>query len=226
MYLIAEIGSNWDGDIELAKDHIMACKEAGADAVKFQLWKTDIVYPNNPENKKWEMSFKQAKELYLFARQVGITCFFTPSYPEAVDFLESIKVPMYKIASVTSAQKHPLALETMKKVADTGKPVIISYGYGNQTMGVFRYSKLIKMECVAEYPAKIEDYEDNEYIDLSDHTKGTNLMFQWVRDYRNPIIEKHVKLRDNSSPDSPFSLYTDELADFITLSKSSLFKLG
>jgi sialic acid synthase SpsE len=231
VYLIAEIGSNWDGDIELAKDHIMACKEAGADAVKFQLWKTDIVYPNNPENKKWEMSFKQAKELYGYSRQMGITCFFTPSYPEAVDFLESIKVPMYKIASVTSAQKHPLALETMKKVAITGKPVIISYGMGNESGDIFKENHLIRLNCVSKYPAKPSDYEYKYdkvygYVGLSDHTKGTSLMISYLQQYPDIVIEKHVKLRDNSSPDSPFSLYIQELADFITLSKSSLFKLG
>ena len=224
MYVIAEIGSNWDGDIELAKDHIAACKQAGADAVKFQLWKTEIVYPNNPENKKWEMSFKQAKELYLFARQMGIICFFTPSYPEAVDFCESIKVPMYKIASVTSAMKHEYSLETMHKVAATGKPVIISYGYGDKTDGIFSNNKLFELHCVSKYPAQVEDYNLNTWKadGISDHTLGTSLMYMNNR----PIIEKHVKLRDNSSPDSPFSLYTQELADFITLSKSSLFKLG
>lgn len=220
MFLIAEIGSNWDGDMELAKETIDQCLFAGADMVKFQLWKTDIVYPNNPENKKWEMSFEQAKELYNYA---GGKCFFTPSYPEAVDFLESIHIPIYKIASVTSAQKHPYALETMQKVADTGKPVIISYGYGDKTGKIFNHNQRINLSCVAKYPAKLSDYNDISYLDgISDHTMGTALMYRRC----NGIIEKHVKLRDNSSPDSPFSLYTKELADFITLSKSSLFKLG
>jgi len=219
MFLIAEIGSNWDGDIELAKDTIMACKEAGADAVKFQLWKTDIVYPNNPENKKWEMSLDDAYELNAYCNVIGIMCLFTPSYPEAVDFLESIHTPMYKIASVTSAMKHPYSLEVMHKVAETGKPVIISYGYGDRTEDIFKWSKRFDMGCVAEYPAKISDY-NGKYTHLSDHTKGTSLMLNWLVTRPDCIIEKHVKLRDNSSPDSPFSLYTDELADFITLSKS------
>ncbi|MBL7018890.1 MAG: N-acetylneuraminate synthase family protein [Nitrosopumilus sp.] len=217
MFLIAEIGSNWDGDITLAKDTIDACKNAGADAVKFQLWKTDIVYPNNPENKKWQMSFDQAKFLYKYAKTMDMLCFFTPSYPEAVDFLENeLHVPMYKIASVTSAMKHPYSLEVMHKVADTGKPVIISFGYGDNTDKIFEQSKLIMLECVSKYPANYNDYKSIGYHGVSDHTIGTNLMF----DNKHKIIEKHVKLRDNSSPDSPFSLYTDELADFITLSKS------
>ncbi len=223
MFLIAEIGSNWDGDIELAKDHIAACKQAGADAVKFQLWKTDIIYPNNPENKKWEMSFEQFEELYCYAKGIGIMCFATPSYPEAVDFCEELKVPMYKIASVTSALKHPLAQETMEKVAATGKPVIISYGYGNKTGDIFKDSFVIKLDCVSKYPAKIGDYGDpfrTNYNGLSDHTIGTNNILKFIKFNPWAIIEKHVKLRDNSSPDNPFSLYTQELADFITLSKS------
>ena len=223
MFLIAEIGSNWDGDITLAKDTIDACKNAGADAVKFQLWKTDIVYPNNPENKKWQMSFDQAKFLYKYAKTMDMLCFFTPSYPEAVDFLENeLHVPMYKIASVTSAMKHPYSLEVMHKVADTGKPVIISYGYGDRTDNIFIGNAFLNLDCVPKYPAKLMDYSLHDGWGLSDHTKGTSLMC--YKDF--PIVEKHVKLRDNSSPDSPFSLYIDELADFITLSKSSLFKLG
>ena len=222
MYIIAEIGSNWDGDIQLAKDHIDACINAGVDAVKFQLWRTDIVYPNNPENKKWEMDFDTARKIYHYAHN-RITCFFTPSYPEAVDFCEEIKVPMYKIASVTSALKHPLAQETMDKVAATGKPVIISYGYGDYTHNTFSPRQLLQLECVAKYPAKISDYSSYSTLDgISDHTVGTTLMYHRL----NGIIEKHVKLQDNSSADSPFSLYMQELADFITLSKSSLFKLG
>ena len=218
MFLIAEIGSNWDGDMELAKDNIVACKEAGADAVKFQLWKTEIVYPNNPENKKWEMSFDQCKELKEFSDAIGIMFLCTPSYPEAVDFLESIKVPMYKVASVTSAMKHPYSLETMHKIADTGKPVIISHGYGfsNKVNDIFKNNKVISLKCVPKYPANLEDYNMVSGDGLSDHTRGTSLMFL----YTDRMIEKHVKLRDNTSPDSPFSLYTKELADFITLSKS------
>lgn len=222
MYVIAEIGSNWDGELQLAKDTIDACINAGADAVKFQLWKTDIVYPNNPENKKWELDFDTAKKIYFYCKG-RITCFFTPSYPEAVDFCESIKVPMYKIASVTSAMKHEYSLETMHKVAATGKPVIISYGYGDKTGQIFDHKQKLNLSCVAKYPAEIDDYSEHGTMNgISDHTVGTTLMYH----RRDGIIEKHVKLMDNSSPDSPFSLYTDELADFITLSKSSLFKLG
>ena len=225
MYVIAEIGSNWDGSLKLAIDHIDACVSAGVDAVKFQLWRTNIVYPNNPENKKWELDFATAEEIYEYARNVhGITCFFTPSYPEAVDFCEEIKVPMYKIASVTSAMKHEYSLETMHKVAATGKPVIISYGYGDKTGDIFNDNLTIDMQCVAKYPAKSSEYSN--YGHLSDHTLGTSLMFDFISYDPDIVIEKHVKLMDNSSPDSPFSLYTQELADFITLSKSSLFKLG
>ena len=169
------------------------------------------------------MSFDQAKFLYKYAKTMDMLCFFTPSYPEAVDFLENeLHVPMYKIASVTSAMKHPYSLEVMHKVADTGKPVIISYGYGDRTEDIFDGVMLYEMECVAQYPAELVDY-GNEYDNLSDHTKGTSLMLSWIHEKRhiyNTIIEKHVKLRDNSSPDSPFSLYIEELADFITLSKS------
>lgn len=220
MFLIAEIGSNWDGDIQLAYKTIDACKHAGADAVKFQLWKTEIIYPDNPENKKWELSFEQCEKLKLYCDQIGIMFLCTPSYPEAVDFLESLKVPMYKVASVTSAMKHPFSLETMHKIADTGKPVIISNGYGNRTENIFKDNHIFELNCVAKYPAKISEYNQfSDYDGVSDHTTGTTLMFRWIKRNHDVIIEKHVKLRDNSSPDSPFSLYTKELADFITLSK-------
>lgn len=238
MFLIAEIGSNWDGDLELAMTHIQKCASAGADAVKFQLWKQEIVYPDRPEMKKYELSFEQCKKLKNLADSLGIIFICTPSYPEAVDFLESIRVPMYKIASVTSAQKHPYAKEVMEKVAKTGKPVIISYGYGDETDDVFRNNKpLVRLSCVSKYPAKLDDYiherrfgrgsySISDYRDLSDHTIGTSLMNWFLAKYDNPVIEKHVKVRDNSSPDSPFSLYISELADFIIISKSLFSKLG
>lgn len=230
MYVIAEIGSNWIGNLDSALEIIDACKEAGADAVKFQMWDADMLYDG--KNKEFQMDEYDMYMIMNHCKNQKIICFATPSYPEAVDILEDLHVPMYKIASITSAQKHPKAEETMKKVAKTGKPVIISTGFGDKTGDIFKNSYTRNLRCVPEYPAQMQDYlKMREKVEgISDHTIGTNLMYYTLfteRDHNKPmILEKHVKIEDNESPDSPFSLHTDELADFITLSKSPFVNLG
>ena len=104
--MVAEIGSNWEGDFKKAEKIITECKKAGADAVKFQMWRaTDLYTKSHPLwnfIKKSEITFEKAKKLKNICDKVGIEFFCSAFYPEAVEFLEKLGVKRYKIASRSS----------------------------------------------------------------------------------------------------------------------------
>ena len=128
--IVAEIGSNWEGSVNKAKKIIHECKKAGADAIKFQMWRAEDLYntsnPNWKNIKKSELTFEQVKKIKGFADQIGIEFFCSVFYPEAVNFLETLKVKKYKIASRTCLLKDPYSLDTLVTKARTKKPMIIN----------------------------------------------------------------------------------------------------
>ena len=133
VFLIAEIGSNWEGDISIAKKLIKQSQNAGANAVKFQMWRAEDLYPSHPlfkKIKKTELSFNVAKKLKFFSDSIGIEFFCSVFYPEAVDYLESLGVKRYKIASRTCTLNDPLSLETLSAVNHSKKSTIVSMGMG------------------------------------------------------------------------------------------------
>ena len=132
--VVAEIASNWDGSIAKAKKIIKECKKAGADAVKFQMWRANDLYNSKHPSwkfiKKSEITFEKATKIKQIADKTGIEFFCSAFYPEAIKFLEKLKVKRYKIASRTCLLKDPFALETLQEKSATQKPVIISMGMG------------------------------------------------------------------------------------------------
>ena len=132
--IIAEIASNWEGDIKKAKKLILESKKAGADGVKFQMWRAADLYTEEHSEwkniKKSELSFEQTKELKKYADKIEINFFCSAFYPEAVLHLESLNVNQYKVASRTCLFKDPNSLETLQAKAKTGKKIIISMGMG------------------------------------------------------------------------------------------------
>ena len=132
--IVAEIGSNWEGSVLKAEKIIFECKKAGADAVKFQMWRAKDLYsknhPNWKEIKKSELTFEKAKKIKKIADRLGIEFMCSVFYPEAVDFLETLNVKKYKIASRTCLMKDPYSIEVLKSKALTKKPIIISMGMG------------------------------------------------------------------------------------------------
>ena len=132
--IVAEIGSNWEGSITKAKKIIHECKKAGANAVKFQMWRAEDLYtrshPNWKNIKKSELTFDKARKIKEYSDKQNIEFFASAFYPEAVDFLESLNVKKYKIASRTCLFKDPFSRETLTKKSLTKKPVIISMGMG------------------------------------------------------------------------------------------------
>ena len=229
--VVAEIGSNWEGNIIKAKKIISKCKKSGADAVKFQMWRADDLYntkhPSWKVIKKSELTFNQASILKKFADKIKIDFFCSAFFPEAVDFLESINVKRYKIASRTCLLKDPFALETLKKKASTKKPVIISMGMGGnkkKILGIFLKNNKTFCYCISEYPLEFEKIDwamAPQYDGFSDHTMGimAPIIFTILKKIKNSkkiYIEKHVKLKNSKGPDASTSITTEQLKELIS----------
>ena len=228
--LVAEIASNWEGSVTKAKKLIKECKRAGANAVKFQVWRATDLYnkkhPNWKEIKKSELTFEKIKLLKNFADRNNIDFFCSLFYPEGVEFLNSLRVKMYKVASRTCLLNDPYSFETLQKVAQTGKPVIISMGMGgnkNKIKKIFSQNKITFCYCISEYPTalnKIQWNEAKKYDGFSDHTLGiiAPIIFTMLKkrnNIKNIIIEKHVKLKNSKGPDASSSIDTDELKQLV-----------
>jgi pseudaminic acid synthase len=245
--LIAEISANHNGDLNKAKKLISLAKENGADAVKLQTFTPSGMTLNHKgtdfkikvgawkDKYLWDLYLKAQtklewhKELFAHAKKNKIICFSAPFHEEAVDFLEKLKCPIYKIASFEITD-----LELIKYIALKKKPMIIStglssleeidsaydtaYKYGNKNISL--------LYCVSSYPAPITDFNLNNIkimkqrynctIGLSDHSTDSDVAKAAIASGAE-IIEKHIKLPgDKSSLDSKFSLSTDKLREFKT----------
>ena len=228
--IVAEIGSNWEGDIKKAKKIISECKKVGANAVKFQMWRTDDLYQNHPQYdliKRSELTFVKAEKLKKFSDDEGIEFFCSPFYPEAVDFLDKLGVKRFKVASRTCTLNDPHSLETLKKIAETKKSVIISMGMGGnkkQIMKIFSKNKTIFCYCISEYPTSLEKInwkEAEKYDGFSDHSMGivAPSLFTLLKKQVNAkhiTIEKHVKLENSKGPDASTSITTEQLKALTT----------
>ena len=224
-YIIAEIGSNHNQSLELAFKSIDAAIECGADAVKFQSINVDELYYQPSEqiktlHKKIDMQEEWHLLLTEYCKKKEITFFSAPTYLRAVDLLEDIKIPLYKLASAQIGTFPQL----IEKVAATGKPVILSTGIVTITelrgiVDIFKRNnnnKFIILHCNSIYPTpyskvhlNIMDQYKNEFgciVGFSDHSSdiyapivATALGAQ--------VIEKHFALDCKLPvPDAPFSL--------------------
>ena len=225
-FIVAEIASNWEGSLSKATKLIQESKNAGANAVKFQMWRADDLYnkkhPNWKFIKKSEITFEKAKKLKKIADKVGIEFFCSAFYPEAIGLLEKLKVKRYKIASRTCLLKDSYSLETLQEKSITKKPVIISMGMGGNKIKIkeiFSKNKVTFCYCISEYPTafnKIQWNEAKKYNGFSDHTLGiiAPIVFSVLKKQQGSkyvIIEKHVKLKNSKGPDASSSIDTDEL---------------
>ena len=229
-FIVAEIASNWEGSFTKATKLIQESKNAGADAVKFQMWRANDLYnvkhPNWKFIKKSEITFEKAKKLKKIADKIKIEFFCSAFYPEAVEFLEKLKVKRYKIASRTCLFKDPFSLETLQKKSNTRKPVIISMGMGGNQKRInhiFTKNKKTFCYCISEYPTNIEKINWKKAVTFngfSDHTLGitasiTFALLKKQQNSQNIIIEKHVKLSNSKGPDASSSIDTNELSKLV-----------
>jgi N,N'-diacetyllegionaminate synthase len=232
VFVIAEIGINHGGDTDIARKLIDEAVVSGVSAVKFQTYITEKrVAKDSPIFdilKKCELSFDEERELFDYASEKGITAFSTPFDEESVDFLASVDSPCYKIASFDLVNK-----ELLKKVAQIGRPVIMSRGMADQkeideAVEILNAGgvDIALLHCVSAYPvnsvsslnlATIRALGDryNCPIGFSDHTVGTEAAQYAVAAGAN-IIEKHFTLsREADGPDHALSTEPVEMKSMV-----------
>jgi len=256
-YVIAEMSANHNGDINNAYKIIDMAKTAGADAVKLQTYKPDTITMDmrTPEfmieGGLWDgqslyelyksafMPWDWHKPLFEYAQKIGITIFSSPFDNTAVDLLEDLNTPAYKIASFEAVD-----LPLIKYVAQTGKPMIISTGMADtqeiqEAIEAAREGgckELAILHCVSAYPAPAEDYNLRTLVDmqkkfglvtgLSDHTIDNTTAITSVA-LGASIIEKHVTLdRNGGGPDDSFSLEEEGLKELCVGAKTAWQSLG
>ena len=196
------------------------------------MWRANDLYDTKHSSwkviKKSELTFNQASIMKKFADKIKIDFFCSVFFPEAVDFLESINVKRYKIASRTCLLKDPFSLETLKKKASTKKPVIVSMGMGGNRKkieNIFSKNQKTFCYCISEYPADINKINWKNAIKFdgfSDHTLGiiAPIVFAMLKKQqksKNILIEKHVKLNNSRGPDANSSIDTEELSELVKI---------
>jgi len=224
--IIAEIGSNWEGDMELGKLHIKEAKESGADYVKFQMWRAEDLYDSSHPDwkmiKKSELTESIALELKKYADELDIGWFCSAFNPDAVEFLEKIGVSIHKIASRTATLNDKFSLETIEKIAETKKNTFISMGEGGdkkKILELFQKDSLKFTYCISKYPADDKDIDWNiikNYNFFSDHTKGITIpliyaVLKMNNENKDIFIEKHTKFENSNGPDSTYAITYEEL---------------
>jgi pseudaminic acid synthase len=247
VFVIAELSANHNHDIDIAVKSIRAAKECGADAIKLQTYTPDTItidcdneYFQIKQGTIWDGTtlyklYKQAytpwewqPKLKQIADEIGLICFSSPFDKSAVDFLEKMNVPAYKIASFEIVD-----LPLIEYVASKNKPVIISTGIATEdeireavdTCKNIGNNNIALLKCTSEYPATIEDanlktitYLKEKFrtvVGLSDHTLGTEVPTAAAA-VGAQIIEKHFILdRNLGGPDSSFSLEPDDFKKMV-----------
>jgi pseudaminic acid synthase len=258
-YVIAEAGANHNRDLPTALRLIEVAAEAGADAVKFQTYTAEGLYSRHTPDIKYlkekglvsgqesvwdlikrvEIPWEWHAELADHAAAHGIAFFSTPFEEAAVDVLEAVNVPAYKIASYEVNH-----LPLIDRVARTGKPVLISTGMASlgdieralDTAGAAGARDLMVMHCAVNYPPRFADLNLRAITTLqkafqvpigwSDHTPGHTADVVAVT-LGACAVEKHFTLsRNQTGPDHPFALEPEELAAMVAAIREAEDALG
>lgn len=256
-FIVAELSANHNGDINKAKEIILLAKQHGADAIKLQTYTPDTLTINSSKedfmlreglwagNSLYSLyesaytPYEWHEELFDYAKKVGIICFSSPFDESAVDLLDSLKTPAYKIASFEL-----IDIPLIRYVASKKKPIILSTGMANEE-DIKNALNAVKEEgnddvlilhCVSSYPAPPDQYnlrtiplikdKFNCMVGLSDHTLGNNNALAAVA-LGAVFIEKHfISSRLEEGPDSTFSMEPEELSDLVTSTKTIWESLG
>ena len=259
-FIIAELSANHGGDIEVAKETIRAAKRVGADAIKLQTYTADTItldvkndYFKISHGTHWDgqylhdlyksasLPWEWHKELFDVAHDEGLICFSSPFDKSAVNFLEELNAPIYKIASFEITD-----IPLIEYVASKGKPVIISTGIAAiedielaiATCRSVGNNDITILKCTSQYPALPEDAnlltipdiknKFNVEVGLSDHTMGIEAPVVAVA-LGAKVIEKHFILdKSIGGADAHFSLDENEfkqMVDSVRLAESMLGKV-
>jgi len=244
-FLVAEISANHCGNINLAKKLIKCAKDNGADAAKLQTYTADTMTIQS--NKKYfkiknglwkgynlwnlydeaQTPLEWNKKLFDYGKKLGITIFSTPFDETAVNLLEKLKCPMYKVASFEMTD-----LLLIKKISQTKKPIIISTGMASmeeielayRTAKNYGAKDITLLYCVSNYPSKNSDFNLNNIkilknkfkcrVGLSDHSKDNRVAIAAIAAGAE-VVEKHIALdKQKKGLDIEFSLKGKEIKKF------------
>lgn len=256
-FVVAELSANHNGSIERAFETIKSAKESGADAIKLQTYTPDtLTIPSKKEDfliteGLWEglslhelyqtahTPFEWHKELFDYSKDLGLICFSSPFDESAVDLLEELNTPAYKIASFELVD-----IPLIKYAASTLKPIIMSTGMANfkeieeavEAVLSVGNTQIILLHCISGYPTPanqsnlltIQDLRQKFKLNigLSDHTMGTHVSVSSIA-LGSCFIEKHFTLsRSDVGPDSSFSLEPKELKKLCFETKEAWEALG
>jgi pseudaminic acid synthase len=256
-FFVAEISANHNGSLLHAKKLIKIAKKYGADAVKLQTYtphtltiksnKLDFKITAGLWNGKtlWELyekaqtPFEWHKELFNYAKKLKITCFSTPFDESAVDLLETLNCPFYKVASFE--MNH---IPLIKKIARTRKPIIISTGMANfneidlayRTAKKNKAGEIILLYCVSNYPSRIADFNFNNIrilkekynckVGFSDHSTDNKVVAAAIAAGAE-VIEKHIALDGQTKGfDLAFSLRGKEIKHYAQVIKDTSLMMG
>jgi pseudaminic acid synthase len=256
-YFIAEISANHNGFLDNAKKLIFQAKKYGADAVKLQTYTADTITIKSDRKEffikeglwkgkyLWDLydkaktPFEWHKQLFDYARKINIICFSSPFDETAVDLLESLKTPFYKIASPEITH-----IPLIKKIARTKKLIIMSTGMANLKEIDMAYKiaknngakEIILLYCVSNYPSKITDFNFNNIkilkerykckIGFSDHSIDNKVVAAAIAAGAE-VIEKHIALKGQTkSIDLAFSLKGKEIKNYAKVIKETSLLMG
>lgn len=256
-YIIAELSANHNGSLERALQTITAAQRCGADAIKLQTYTADTLTIDCDapdflikgglwdgfklyDLYKWaETPYEWHQAMFDHARKLGITVFSTPFDETAVDLLEDLDAPAYKIASFEIVD-----LPLIRYAASTGKPMIMSTGMASEdeieeavtTAREAGCKDLILLHCISSYPAPIDQANLRQIPELaqrfdvisglSDHTIGTTAAITAIA-LGACVIEKHFTLnRKDKGPDSEFSIEPEDMKRLCRESKDAWSALG
>ena len=258
VFIVAELSANHNGSLDTAIETIKAAASAGADAIKLQTYtaetmtinslKKDFIINNDSiwDGQNYYNLYEKAftpwewhSKLFKVAKNEGLVCFSTPFDKTAVDFLENLENPIYKIASFEITD-----IPLIKYIASKGKPIILSTGIAEErdiklaleTIRKENNNQIFLLKCTSSYPAPIEeanlikfkDYEKkfDVKVGLSDHTLGITAPIV-ATSLGAKIIEKHFILSKNiGGPDASFSLDKSEFAKMVNAVREAEMALG
>lgn len=258
-FIIAEMSGNHNGDLQRALDIVSMAADAGAHAVKLQTYTADTItidadtpaFRISAGHELWDgrrlyALYQEAhtpwdwhEAIFAHAREKGILAFSSPFDPTAVDFLEGLGVPAYKVAS-----SEIVDLPLIRKIAEQGRPTIISTGMASvaeidaavKAARSTGNEQIVVLSCTADYPADpasanlrsipVMASAFDVLVGLSDHTMGIGVPVASVA-FGAVLIEKHVTLsREDEGVDSAFSLEPDELAALVRETAVARLALG
>lgn len=246
-FIIAELSANHNGSLQNALDTIKSAKRAGADAIKLQTYTADTITIDSLKDDFklqhgtiWDGKYLHAlyqeaftpwewhEQLFKAAEDEGLICFSSPFDPTAVDFLESLNCPAYKIASFEITD-----IPLIEYVASKGKPIIISTGIAEledielaiEACKRMNNHQIALLKCTSSYPAPIEEANMSMIPDLanrfgvisglSDHTMGSTVPVVATA-FGGKIIEKHFIIdRSIGGPDASFSMNEAEFTEMV-----------